>query len=343
MSFNFFNKYYQANLKQSIETSPINELSGKKVLLTGSTGLIGSYLVDLIFYFNMTTKTKITLTCINRNNLNVKERFSYIDNNEIDFKSCGIEEYIPAQKYDYIIHAASLADPINYARFPVETITANVLGTISLLNLAKQSDSEFLFVSSREVYGYIKDSSHYREIDYGLIDFNNLRASYPESKRICELLCRSYGDEYNIKTKVVRLGYVYGPTQTKTDSRAVAQFLRNSVNGEDIVLKSLGTQKRSYTYVSDCVRGILYVLMHGKKSVYNIADEKSEITVAELASLIANVVGKKVISARQNEEEKKGSSDMHDALLSCSELHELGWKCLYDLSTGIRETIKVML
>ncbi len=337
------NKVYQQILSETAQNCFLYEFAGKRILLTGSTGLIGSFFVDLICFFNLHNEKKILLTGVNRNAERARIRFPHTDSNNIALVGSAVEKFSPCddEKFDFIVHAASPADPLSYAKNPVGTITTNVLGTMNLLELSRKHGAKFLFVSTREVYGYIENSLRYKENEFGLIDFNGIRSQYPESKRVSEILCRAYTDEYGVDAKIARLGYVYGPTQTEGDSRAVAQFLRNAARGEDIVLKSAGLQNRSWTFVADCVSGLIYILLRGNETVYNIADENSEISIATLAELIARVSGRKVIHAEQSPEERKGSSDNNDALLDASKLRGLGWRCLFDLKTGIENTVKI--
>lgn len=337
-------KVYRQILSATAENCLLLEFADKKILLTGSTGLIGSFFVDLVWLFNLHNEKKIQLTGVNRNVEKARIRFPYISDKNIAFVGSAVEKFSPCgdEKFDFIIHAASPADPLSFAKNPVETITANVLGTINLLELSRKHGSKFLFVSTREVYGQIVNSVRYKEDEFGLIDFNNVRSQYPESKRVAEILCRAYADECGVDAKIARLGYVYGPTQTEGDSRASAQFLRNAARGEDIVLKSAGLQKRSWTFVADCVSALIYMLLRGNEMVYNVADENSEVSVAKFAELVARTSGTKVVRSQQSAEERKGSSDDNNALLDATKLKGLGWKALFDLETGVEDTMKIL-
>lgn len=337
------NKIYQQILLKTAENCPLREFADKKILLTGSTGLIGSFFVDLVYFFNLHNEKKIQLTGVNRNVEKTRIRFPYLTDKNIAFVGSGVEKFSPCDdgKFGFIIHAASPADPLSYVKNPVGTITTNVLGAINLLELSRKHGAKFLFVSTREVYGYIENSVRYKENEFGLIDFNNIRSQYPESKRVSEILCRAYADEYGVEAKIARLGYVYGPTQTEGDSRAAAQFFRNAARGEDIVLKSAGLQKRSWTFVADCVSALVYILLRGNEMVYNVADENFEVSVVEFAELVARVSGTKVVKSQQSAEERKGSSDDNNALLDATKLKRLGWKALFNLKTGIENTVKI--
>ena len=197
-----------------------------------------------------------------------------------------------------------------------------------------------LLTSTFEVYGSIDDVSSYREDMSGVIDQTVLRNGYPESKRCCELLLRSYADEYNVNAVIVRLPSVYGPTMLKSDSKAHAQFIKNALKHENIVLKSKGEQRRTYCYVVDAVSGILKVLFDGVKGeVYNISNENSVASIADVAHSCAEIAGTKVIFDMPDEIEAKGFSRSKDCILDNTKLKSLGWSAQYSLHDGLMETI----
>lgn len=245
-------------------------------------------------------------------------------------------------KYDYIIHCASNADPKSYAIQPVETILTNILGNKNVLEYCKEyKKCRMLLTSTFEVYGEISNTSVYKENMSGIIDQTVLRNAYPESKRSCELLLRSYVDEYNINAVICRLPSVYGPTMLKSDSKAHGQFIKNALNKENIVLKSKGEQRRTYSYVVDVVSGIFKVLFNGLNGeVYNIANENSIASIAEVASICAEIAGTNVVFDLPDKIEKKGFSQSKDCILDNSKLKSLGWNGKYTLKQGLVETIE---
>ena len=191
------------------------------------------------------------------------------------------------------------------------------------------------------MYGEISNTSVYKENMSGIIDQTVLRNAYPESKRSCELLLRSYVDEYNINAVICRLPSVYGPTMLKSDSKAHGQFIKNALNKENIVLKSKGEQRRTYSYVVDVVSGIFKVLFNGLNGeVYNIANENSIASIAEVASICAEIAGTNVVFDLPDKIEKKGFSQSKDCILDNSKLKSLGWNGKYTLKQGLVETIE---
>lgn len=339
------NPLYQEDLKQISEyIKP--EKSQVNILVTGATGLIGSLAVDALLYFNRSPKAAdIKIYAMSRKMEKLRERFFYAGEKDGLFF---IEQdvIVPLKEdisYDYIIHAASNADPRMYALYPAETIRTNMEGTIQMLEYArKHQRTKVLFTSTMEVYGKAEKSA-YAEADYGLVDFNNIRSGYPESKRTAELLCRSYQSEYGVYAVIARLGYIYGPTMTKEDSKVAAQFIRNVLAGQDIVLKSRGEQRRSYCYGADAVAGIFAVLFRGKAGeAYNIANASSVVSIAEMAETAAKIAGKQVVFELPDEIEQRGFSKAQDVLLKTEKLERLGWRGRYMMEEGIRRTVEIL-
>ena len=197
-------------------------------------------------------------------------------------------------------------------------------------------------MSSFEMYGNAgKDV--YSESDCGVLDINMIRSCYPESKRCMEIMARCYVDEYGVNAVIGRLSSIYGPTMAKNDSKAHAQFIRNGLDGENIVLKSKGEQRRTYCYVIDAVTGLLCVLAKGEKGeAYNIANENAVVSIADVANTVANIARTKVVFDLPDDVEKKGFSVPQNCILDNSKLRSLGWKGNYNLQQGIKETMAVL-
>lgn len=315
-------------------------------LITGATGLIGSCMVDTLLYANQELGRSYRIYALGRNRKKLEERFSYAKNaSGLKFVVQDICEPIDSEiEADYIIHAASNADPMSYAKYPAETLLTNIHGTKSVLDYCrKHADSRVLLTSTFEVYGRNPSADVYSEDTDGTIALNAVRSCYPESKRCAEVLLRSYIDEYGIDGVIARLCSIYGPTMQLGDSKAHAQFIRNGLANEQIVLKSKGLQKRTYCYVMDAVSALFAVLFKGSTGeAYNISNENSVATIAEVAKTVADLCETEVVFELPDEREKKGYSKPQNCILNNDKLRRLGWKGHYTLRQGLEETMRIM-
>ena len=335
------NRIYRKSLEKVI---PEIAISDGRVLVTGASGLLGSCLVDLLMLANDFGRN-FEVYALGRNLEKLKKRFSAFENSSLlHLVEQDIQMPLEANtSYDYIVHSASNADPRNYALYPVETMLINLLGAKNVLNYCRYHlNTRIVMLSTFEVYGN-SGKDIYQESDSGFIDQNMIRSCYPESKRCMEVLARCYVEEYGVNAVIGRLCSIYGPTMVKDDSKAHAQFIRNALRGENIILKSKGEQQRTYCYVVDAVTGILCVLGKGAiGEAYNISNEESIVTIAEVAKIAADIVGTKVVFDMPDEIEKKGFSKPQNCILDNQKLKSLNWKGKYDIKTGLRECIDIL-
>lgn len=323
-------------------------LSGSSFLITGATGMIGSFLTDVLMYRNLHSSMQCIVIAVGRNEQKARSRFAdYWDSGWFQYVCRDINDTASFSgiKPGYIFHAASTTHPRAYATEPIQTITANVIGTKNMLDLAAASGtSRFVFASSVEIYGENRgEAERFDESYCGYIDCNTLRAGYPEGKRTGEALCQAYIREKGIDVVIPRLSRIYGPTMLQSDSKALSQFIKKGAAGEDIVLKSEGTQYYSYCHAADAVSGILYCLFAGEcGQAYNIADEKSDIRLRDLAGIIAGYAGRQVVFEIPDAVETAGYSKATKALLDSSRLKKLGWRPYFDIETGLRDTLDIL-
>ena len=331
------------------EALPWAKLKNKTLMLSGATGLIGSFLVDVLLEKNSTDDLDCTIYALGRNEAKAKERFSkYADDPHLIFIPYDVS--LPFSRddlgtIDYILHLASNTHPVLYATDPIGTIITNFIGARNLLDFAVDHHaSRFLFASSNEVYGENRGDVEFFDESYcGYIDCNTLRAGYPESKRCGEALCQAYKSQKDLDVVIARITRSYGPTMLMSDTKAISQFIKKGIAGEDIVLKSAGTQYYSYTYMADAVSGLLSVLLKGENGeAYNIAEESNDITLKDLAATIAGVHGKKVVFEIPDAVEAAGYSKATKARLNGKKLLNLGWKPQYSIESGIRRTIEIL-
>ena len=328
--------------KESIrETAKKIGLRDTSILVTGATGLIGSCMIDVLITANNEFDAKIKIYALSRSREKLLERFG---TNVVPVVQDIMTPIDGSIEYDYIVHGASNADPNSYAMEPVETILTNIIGNKNILDYCtRHKKTRMILTSTFEVYGELKNQDVYSERMSGIIDQTILRNGYPESKRCCELLLRSYVDEYGVNAVIARLPSVYGPTMIGSDSKAHAQFIRNALNKENIVLKSKGDQRRTYCYVVDAVSALFVILLKGYSGeIYNISNENSIASIAEVAKTCAEIAGTKVVFELPDEVEAKGFSRSKNCILDNKKLRALGWNGKYSLREGLEETLEYL-
>lgn len=345
------NPLYREDLHRivSFEAIPWESLNGSSLLLSGATGMIGSLLVDAILFKDEQEGLDCKVVALGRNAEKGRKRFGPVwDSPCFQFVECDINDAssMPTDlRADFVLHLASNTHPVAYATDPIGTITANIIGTQNMLDLAVRCKAKrFLFASSNEVYGENRgDTELFDESYCGYIDCNTLRAGYPESKRCGEALCQAYKKQKGMDVVIARLTRSFGPTLQLTDTKALTQFLKNGLNQENIVLKSAGTQYYSYTYAADAVTGLMTVLLKGEcGEAYNVADQSCDIQLKDLAKMIADIAGTQVIFDLPNEVEAAGFSKATKARLDGRKLKELGWRVSFSLREGIERTLVLL-
>lgn len=340
----YSSKTYEKDLIQAIaQTINFEKIFNKTIMITGASGLIGSYLVDVLLCANRISSAGLVIIAVGRNLHRLQERFSSVKTNALIYLEQDVNETIQADfEIDYIIHAAGNAFPAAFNADPVGTMLSNIIGTINLLDYGKSHNAErLLYVSSGEVYGKMDiNNVRFNEADSGYVDPVQVRSCYPSSKRAAENLCVSYTKQYNLDTVIVRPCHTYGPSATKYDNRANVQFVNNALNNHNIILNSAGTQMRSYCYVSDMVSAILTVMINGKScEAYNIANCDSKITIAEFANIIAQNTGCKVVFKSPEKFELEQHSPVPNQVLDTDKLQSLGWRGTFTPEKGIRHLI----
>ena len=227
----FNREIYESGLRAACaEAADSGALRGKSVLVTGATGLIGSFLVEALAWLNDNAGAGIRIYAAGRSAERTRARFGALaDAAYFHFVPFDASRPGPIDcAVDYAVHAATSAHPLAYATDPVGTMQANLLGTMRLLEaLRGQGSGRFLMLSTGETYGENPGLPEgFAETDHGWIDPMNPRSCYPEGKRAAETLCASYASQYGVDALVARLCHVYGPTFTPAMSASVSAYSR---------------------------------------------------------------------------------------------------------------------
>lgn len=344
------NQLYQNDIQEVLrQISNLSCLDRKKIFITGSTGMVGSCLVDMLMTYSLKQRCSVMVVAMARNEEKLKQRFQqYLSLPNFSYVIGDVNTAVPQIEGEVhiIIHAASNSHPVIYAEDPIGTIKTNVIGLDNLLAYAVEKKVQrFLFLSSIEVYGEaVGDKERFTEGDCGYINCNTVRAGYPESKRVGEALCQAYRKKYGIDVVTARLSRLYGPTMQSDDSKVINQFIKSVIKGDNIVLKSKGEALYTYTYIMDAVSALLTVLINGTDGeAYNVADILSEISIKDLAQVIADYAGVQVVYEEPDEIEKNGYSNVKKSLMSAEKLIQLGWSPITHLPDGIFKTIKLLV
>lgn len=321
------------------------KLRGKSVMITGASGMVGTYFVRTLLKLNEISDLDIRVICVVRNVNKIDDDIR--NNDRVEILAHDVTEpFEYDNNIDYIIHAASPASPLIMKDDPVGTIAANVLGTFNTLRLASEKEVDgYMFISSREIYGQPSaEQEFFTEDTYGFVNPLDPRSCYPEGKKAAETMCASFKAQYGLNVKVARLAHTYGPGMSIYDGRVQADFLRNVVFNEDILMKSEGLPVRTYTYIADAAAGMFRILLNGEDMVYNIGDENAKISIRGLAELLAGLIPEKNISVKIEIPEggTKGCAPFTLGILDSSRLRKIGWKPLYSIEEGFLRTIQYL-
>ena len=324
---------------------PWLELSGKTILVTGANGMLPAYMVETLLFLNEKLfDHKVNILALVRNGDKAMRRFEHYRNRkDLVFLVQDVCSPVAVNDpIDIIIHAASQASPKYYGIDPIGTLTANVLGTFNMLDLARRSKCQnFLFFSSGEVYGTTNFSGlPVREDCFGSVDPLDIRACYPESKRMGETMCVSWMRQHDIAAKIVRPFHTYGPGMSLDDGRVFADFVAAIVGNTHLKLNSSGEARRVFCYIADATKAFFTVLLKGKNGeAYNVANPSAEISIAGLADLLVSLFPDKKLTVIKRAIQSDLASKTLQTLPDITKIEKLGWRPETDLAVGFRRTI----
>lgn len=340
------NRVLEDDLKTIIaEDLSWEKLKNKTVMITGASGMVGSYMLYVLLMLNDEKHYGIKVDAVMRNVNKLPEEIR--NREDVNVVVADVTKDIPdVGDIDYIIHAASPASPLIMQNQPVETIAANTIGTFKTLELAKEKNAEgYLFISSREIYGQPDEGQEFfYENTYGFVDQLNPRSCYSEGKKAAETMCVCFHEEYGLNTKIARLAHTYGPGISIYDGRVQADFLKNVYHNEDIVLKSEGTAVRTYTYIADAIAGMYRILLDSEDIVYNIGNEAGKVSIRDLAEILVSIYPERGLKLVFDIPEggTKGTAPYTLGILSSEKLRKLGWNPKYSVKDGFKRTLEYL-
>lgn len=344
--FTYSHPIVQQDLDE-INRVPLSVPEGSTILVTGANGQIATYLVYSLMHQVTHRRLNIHVIALSRSREKAEVLFQdFLHNSHFTLliqDVCSPVAY--PGKIDYIFHFAGNASPYYILHDPVGIMKSNLLGTINILELAREKGTrKVIFASTREVYGENKTEKSLSEHSFGSIDCMDARSCYPESKRAAETLCKSYYLQYGVNFNAVRIAHTYGPgMKLENDGRVMADLLACAVRGENIVLKSKGEALRAFCYINDTLRGLFLVMQKGEPAgAYNLANETEEASVRQLAELLVASVPEKDLQVefRIPERQQTAYCNYERVKMNTRKLEELGWKPTVPLREGIMRTIK---
>ena len=256
----------------------------KKIVITGAAGFIGSNLVDKLLnegFFVYGIDNLITGSLDNLSHLN--------SNNNFDFINHDVTKYIDIKdKIDYVFHFASPASPIDYLKYPIQTLKANAIGGHNALGLAKKNNAKFILASTSEVYGDPLEHPQ-KESYFGNVNPIGPRSIYDEAKRFIESMTISYHVYHKLRVSIVRIFNTYGPRMKIDDGRVLPTFIKQAASNKDLTVNGDGTQTRSFCYIDDLVNGIIQLMNSEYSYPINIGND-DEVTINEIASTLISIL-----------------------------------------------------
>lgn len=252
-------------------------------VVTGGAGFLGSHLCDRLLadgHNVICIDNLITGSISNIAHLTGNDRFKFIkhDVTEYIYLDCNV---------DYVFHFASPASPIDYLRFPIQTLKVGAIGTHKALGLARAKKAVFVLASTSEVYG--DPAVHPQPESYwGNVNPVGLRGVYDEAKRFAEAMTMAYHRVHGLNVKIVRIFNTYGPRMRANDGRAVPTFIKQAISNEPLTIFGNGTQTRSLCYVSDLIEGIWKFAQSKETGPLNLGNPE-EMSIIELARKIISL------------------------------------------------------
>lgn len=329
-------------------------LSRNTIFFTGANGFVGYYFIKSILAWNdVYPNRKINVYALDNFPAGVPNWLSKRDGVKILKRDVTKHKPSSNQNFDYIVHAASIASPVFYRKYPIETINANVQGLYNMLEymLKRQKSKKpvkgLLFFSTSEIYGDPTEGNIPTPETYrGNVSCTGPRACYDESKRFCETLCVNFSRVYNLPIKIARPFNNYGPGLKLDDRRVIPDFANDILHNRNITLLSQGSPSRTFCYIADAIVGYIKILMKGKAAEsYNIGVEKPEISMSDLAKKMKDLAAKhfgysgKVVIKRDEDKNYLTDNPQRRCPQISKARKDLGYRPEISLDEGLANTL----
>jgi dTDP-glucose 4,6-dehydratase len=301
-----------------------------RYVISGAAGFIGSHLSDRLIregHEVVALDNLITGHAENIEHLTAKPRFQFV-------RQDVCQPFAISGTVDRVLHLASLASPVDYLNYPIETLDSGSIGTRNMLELARQHGARFLVASTSECYGDPLEHPQ-TETYWGNVNPVGLRSCYDESKRFAEALTMAYYRKYGMKTAIARIFNTYGPRMALNDGRVVPAFIDQALRGEKLSVFGDGSQTRSFCFVSDLVEGLLRLMETNEALPVNLGNPH-EMTILEFANFIRERFGPEIELAFQplpSDDPRVRQPDISKAR------RILGWEPRVSLEEGLAITV----
>jgi len=300
-----------------------------KIVVTGGAGFIGSHLVDRLM------EAEHEVVCVDNLYTGQKSNNAqWIEHPNFQFIQHDIVNPIEIDNVDQIYHLACPASPVHYQFDPIKTAKTNFLGTLNMLELAKQWKARVLLASTSEVYG--DPLIHPQTEDYwGNVNCTGIRSCYDEGKRIAETLTFDYHRQYGVEVRVVRIFNTHGARMLENDGRVVSNFVVQALKGIPLTIYGDGSQTRSFCYVSDLVEGLMRLMNGNYIGPVNLGnpDEYTILQLAQTIQRMINPTAELVFKPLPQDDPQRRQPD-----ISRAKFH-LGWEPTVPLEEGLSKTI----
>lgn len=353
MKLSKFSQYAQAAAQASQFEAIRSRAQGSSILVTGGTGLVGQAFVKVLDAYVHDADAHLYLSV--RNKERAAAQFADLRTQNVHFIGFGDVEELVAQgvKFTHIVHLASPATPHDFNKHTLDVLETNVIQTRFLLDIAAAQSAHFILASTLEIYGNVAPTSdsedlYLTEDMQGVIDNVNPRAIYPESKRLAENLCSIHSNMNSGLASVARISHTFGPGFAATDDRVQNQFIRKATSGDNIVLQSDGSLRRTYTYSLDVGTALAAIMFRENAqefAAYNISAMENMISIRQLAEITLEAANRSPedLVFDLPEGTQMWSGNRGGLIPDTTKIATIGWSAQYDVLKGLQETIDSFL